>query len=780
MGKDLRDPSSLVRWRIHHAPAIIGWNTNPGEKHVRAIALALLLFAATPSAQAEQLTIDRIYGGGSLSGPTPSQLKISPDGARVTFLRAKADDATTFDLWEYNVKAGATRLLVDSKTLAPNGEQLSDVEKARRERARIAGRHGIVEYSWAPDGKKLLFPLGGKLYLYDLTAARAKALRELDTGGEATDPQVSPMGRYVSYVHEKNLWVIDLADGKARALTRDGSGSMHNGEAEFVAQEEMNRFHGYWWAPDESALAFEHYDEAKVPRVKRSEVYADRSEVVEQRYPAAGAANVEVKLGIVAPGGGATRWVDLGANADIYLTRVDWLPDGKRLAYQLMQRDQQHLDLILVDAATLAKRTLLSETSKTWINLNDDLHFLKTQDAFIWGSERSGFEHLYLYTLDGKLQHALSTGAWNIDGVLAIDERAGVVYVDSNRDFVPDRQLYALRLDGSSADAPKRISQGDGTHSVEFGKDARVYVDSFADPKTPPQVSVHAADGRFLAWIEQNKLDAQHPYWPYRDAHIVAEFGTLPAADGEPLYYRLYKPAHFDPAQHYPVFDTYYGGPHGQVAVRGWADYFAEYMAQHGYVVFTLDNRGMARRGRQFSDGIYKQLGKIEVEDQVAGIHWLKSQPWIDPARIGVFGWSYGGYMTAMLLAKASNEIAAGVAVAPVIDWSLYDTFYTERYLDTPQHNAQGYELSGVQHWLDGLKSPLLLVHGMADDNVQFSNSTKLMAALQEHGTQFQLMTYPGGKHGLSTPAMRKHAFHAIADFFDAQVKGVKVDNSTK
>jgi dipeptidyl-peptidase-4 len=746
---------------------------------MRAIMLAVLPFVL-PLAHAEQLTIDRIYDGGSLSGATPSKLKISPDGARVTFLRAKADDQNTFDLWEYNIKAGVTRLLVDSKTLAPNGEQLSDAEKARRERARIAGHHGIVDYTWAPDGKKLLFPLGGKLYLYDLRVAPAGALRELATGGEALDPQISPHGHYVSYVRQQNLWVIDLADGKARALTHDGGGSVHNGEAEFVAQEEMNRFRGYWWAPDESALAFERYDEAKVPLVKRAEVYADRSEVIEQRYPAAGATNVEVKLGIVAPGAGEPRWVDLGTNPDIYLTRVDWLPNGKRLAYQLMQRDQQHLDLTLVDAATLRQRTLLSETSKTWISLNDDLHFLERQDAFVWGSEHSGFQHLYLYTLDGKLQHAISSGAWNVDSVLAVDERAGLVYVDSNRDFVPDRQLYALRLDGSNADAPKRISQGDGIHSVEFGKDARTYVDSFSDPKTPPQVSVHASDGRALAWIEHNTLDEHHPYWPYRDAHIVPEFGSLPAADGQALYYRIYKPAHFDPTRKYPVFDTYYGGPHGQVAVRGWGDYFVQYMAQHGYVVFTLDNRGMARRGRKFSDGIYKQMGKIEVEDQVAGIHWLKSQPWIDPARIGVFGWSYGGYMTAMLLAKASNEIAAGVAVAPVVDWSLYDTFYTERYLDTPQHNASGYELSGVLHWLDGLKSPLLLIHGMADDNVQFTNSTKFMAALQEHGTPFDLMTYPGGKHGLSTPAMRKHAFHAIADFFDAHVKGAKVEYSTK
>jgi dipeptidyl-peptidase 4 len=737
---------------------------------IRLVLTGWLLLAAA-AAESAELTIDRIFGGGSLTGPTPSRLTIAPDGARVTFLRAKPDDQNTFDLWEYNIQANRTRLLVDSATLQAGKEELSDVEKARRERARIAGRHGIVDYTWAPDGRKILFPLGGKLYLYDLAAPRDRATRLLDTGGEALDPQVSPRGHYVSYVREQNLWVIDLATGRPSQLTVDGGGAVHNGEAEFVAQEEMDRFHGYWWAPDESALAFERYDESKVAVMKRLEIYADRSDTIEQRYPAAGTANVEVKLGLIAPAGGAPRWVDLGSDADIYLARVDWLPDGKRLSYQRMQRSQQHLDLNLVDAASLAQRTLLSETSGTWIDLNDDLRFLERQDAFLWGSDRSGYHHLYLYTLDGALQQAISSGDWNVDRVRALDERAGLVYVESNRDFVPDRQLYALRLDGSTAQNPGRISEGDGTHTIEFGKDARVYIDTHSDPATPPQVSVHAAGGRFLAWIEQNRLDEHHPYWPYKDAHIVPEFGTLAASDGQTLYYRLYKPAHFDAGKRYPVFDTYYGGPHGQVAVRGWVDYFAEYMAQRGYVVFSLDNRGMARRGRKFSDGIYKQLGKVEVEDQVAGIHWLKEQPWVDGKRIGVFGWSYGGYMTAMLLAKASDEIAGGVAVAPVVNWKLYDTFYTERYLDTPQHNPEGYELSGVLHWLDGLKSPLLLVHGMADDNVLFTNSTELMSALQEHGVQFNLMTYPGGKHGLSTPAMRQHAFHAIADFFDQRVR---------
>ena len=739
-------------------------------------ALTVMSLADITAALAGPLTIERIFDGASLSGQTPVKLKPSPDGTRITFLRAKRDDQNTFDLWEYNVGSHETRMLVDSRHLEPKDTELSDAEKARRERERIAGRHGIVDYEWSPDGKKLLFPLGGKLYLYDLAAPGDAAPRLLDTGGEAIDPKVSPLGRYVAYVREQNLWVIGLQDGKPRQLTHDGGGSIHNGEAEFVAQEEMDRFTGYWWAPDDSAIAFERYDEAGVPVVKRAEVYANRTDTIEQRYPAAGKNNVVVKLGLVSPDGGDLRFVDLGADPDIYLTRVDWVPDGKRLSYQVMPRSQRRLDLKLVDAKTMAQRTLLAEQSRTWINLNDDLHFLKSREAFVWASERSGRKHVYLYGLDGKLRHAISAGKWDVDGVLGVDEKRGVVYVDSNRDFVPDRQIYALALDGSTADAPRRISTGDGQHRAEFTKNADYYVDTFADPATPPQTSLRKADGSLVAWVEENRLDEKHPYWPYRDAHVAPEFGTIKSSDGQDLYYRLYKPLGFDPTKRYPVFDFYYGGPHAQLVARGWVDYFCEYMAQHGYVVFTLDNRGMARRGRAFSDAIYKQLGKVEVEDQVAGIHWLKLQSFVDRGRIGVFGWSYGGYMTTMMLAKASNEIAAGVAVAPVTDWTLYDTFYTERYLDTPQHNAEGYKLSGTLNWLDGLKSPLLLIHGMADDNVLFTNSTALMAALQQRGIPFQLMTYPGGKHGLSTPAMKKHAYHLIADYFDAKLRPVAGD----
>jgi dipeptidyl-peptidase-4 len=731
--------------------------------------LTTMAMAGAPTARAQQLTIERIFSDPSLSGPAPRNLQIAPDGSSVTFLRGKSTDQNQLDLWEYNLKDRATRLLVDSKKLEPHGEQLSDAEKARRERARIAGLHGIVDYQWAPDSSRLLIPLNGDLYLYDLADGQ---VRRLTHGASALDPRISPKGHYVSYVHDQNLWVIDLASGKSTQLTHDGKGNIHNGEAEFVAQEEMDRRSGYWWAPDDSLIAFERYDDSHVPVTRRFEVYPDRTEVIEQHYPAAGEPNVRVKLGLIAPGGGEPRWIDLGKNADIYLVRVDWLPNAKALAYQRMQRSQQKLELQRVDVTTLAQRTLLTETSKTWINLNNDLHFLKGRPAFVWGSERTGWHHLYLYGMDGKLEHPISAGAWNLDGVLALDEKAGLVYVSSNKDAVPDKQIYALKLDGSDAQHPRRISEHDGWHEAHFADNASMYVDTFSDPVTPPQVSVHKASGEFVAWIEQNRLDAKHPYWPYHEAHVLPVFGTLKADDGQTLYYRMYKPLHFDATKKYPVMLHFYGGPTAQMAMRSWPDLFDEYMAQHGFVVFTLDNRGMARRGRAFSDPIYRQLGDVEVADQRVGIAWLKSQPWVDASAIGTFGWSYGGYLSTMMLAKDSGELAGGVAVAPVTDWRLYDTYYTERYLGLPSDNDAGYTRSAVFAWLDGLSSPMLLIHGMADDNVLFLNSTKLMAALQQRGTQFQLMTYPGGKHGLSTPEMKKHAFTAIADFFEQTVAG--------
>ncbi|WP_296246683.1 S9 family peptidase [uncultured Stenotrophomonas sp.] len=720
---------------------------------MRPLFLAFAMILATPAVHAEKLTLEAITGKAPLSGPTLMKPKVAPDGSRVTFLRGKDSDVKQLDLWEYDIASGQTRLLVDSKVVLPGTETLSDAEKARRERQRIAAFSGIVDYQWSPDAKTLLFPLGGELYLYDLGKQGSAAVRKLTNGeGFSTDAKLSPKGGFVSFVRERNLWVIDLASGKQLQLTRDGSATIGNGVAEFVADEEMDRHTGYWWAPDDSAIAFARIDESPVPVQKRYEMYADRVEMVEQRYPAAGDPNVLVTLGVIAPrADAAVNWVDLGKQKDIYLTRVNWR-DGQHLTFQRQSRDQHTLELIEANLADGKQQLLLTETSKTWVPLHNSLKFLK-DGRFLWSSERSGFQHLYVSSADGRSQTGLTSGNWPVDELLAVDEEAGTVYFRAGVESALRSEIYSVPLAGGT---PSKLSKTAGMHSAAFARNASVYVDSWSNRTTPPQIELFRANGEKIATLLDNNLaDAKHPYARYRDAQRPVEYGTLTAADGKtPLNYSVIKPEGFDPAKKYPVAVYVYGGPASQTVTDSWpgrGDHlFNQYLAQRGYVVFSLDNRGTPRRGRDFGGALYGVQGTVEVADQLKGVEWLKSQPWVDGNRIGVQGWSNGGYMTLMLLAKASDQYACGVAGAPVTDWGLYDTHYTERYMNLPAANVDGYREARVLTHIAGLTSPLLLIHGMADDNVLFSNSTALMSALQQRGQPFELMTYPGAKHGLS------------------------------
>ncbi len=733
---------------------------------MKSLLLATLMTLATPAIAAEKLTLEAITGGAPLSGPSLMKPAVSPDGTRVTFLKGKDSDRYALDLWEYSIAAGEQRLLVDSAVVLPDGEVLSDEEKARRERQRIAAFSGIVEYQWAPDGKALLFPLGGELYLYDLRADAAPAVRRLTTGeGFATDPRVSPKGGYVSFVRARNLWVIDLASGKERALTTDGSEVIGNGVAEFVADEEMDRHTGYWWAPDDSAIAFARIDESPVPVQKRYEVYPDRTEVVEQRYPAAGDPNVLVSLHVARLTGDAPHQaIDLGPEPDIYLARVDWR-GPQHLTFQRQSRDQRRLDLVETTPATGTQRTLLTETSATWVPLHNALRFL-ADGRFVWQSERSGFEHLYLHDADGKLLHALTSGDWVVDSLLGVDEAAGLVFFDASKETPREKHVYAAPLAGGE---PRRLSAAPGMHQASFSANASVFVDLWSNTETPPQTELFRADGHKLATLVANDPSQPgHPYAGFRAAHRPVEFGQFTAASGEVLHYSLITPEGFDATRTYPVVVWVYGGPAAQTVTNSWpgrADaFFNQYLAQSGYVVFSLDNRGTPRRGAKFGGALYGHQGGVEVQDQVAGVEFLRRQSWVDPARVGVYGWSNGGYMSLMLLAQASDHYACGVAGAPVTDWALYDTHYTERYMDHPDRNVEGYRLSSVFTHLDGLRSKLLLIHGMADDNVLFSNSTKLMSELQKRSQPFELMTYPGAKHGLQGADLL-HRYRLSADF---------------
>lgn len=737
--------------------------------------LLLCLFLWSLTVNAADLTLERIFADPPLSGPSPRGLKFSPDGTQLSFLRGKPARSEQLDLWSYDIDKGTERLLVDSDALlGGKGEQLSDEEKARRERLRIASFSGIVDYQYASDSQRLLFPLNGALYLYSLKDKQVRQLTRAEDGF-ATDPKFSPRGNFVSFVRGQNLYALRLSDDVLLQLTQEGGGTRSFGMAEFVAQEEMDRLSGYWWAPDEHAIAFFHFDEAQVAVQRRFEIYAERAEVIEQRYPAAGQANVRIGYGLVAvPTKGPATPPRLqtfsDAEADIYLARLDWKPDSSAFAVQRQSRDQRRLDLALVDAASFtAAPPLLVEESATFVNLHNDLRWLK-DGRFLWASERSGFKQLYLHAADGKVLRTLTSGDAAVDQVLLLDEKRGKVYFTGSYTEDLQKHVYAAQLDGSSPGKPEEVTSEEGFHEAVFDRQGRYFLDTWSTPLQPPRVLLRDVRGKIMKAIVDNRVVDGHPLHAFAAGLRPPEFGYLAGPGGESLRYRLLKPANFDPAKRYPVYVRVYGGPHVQVVAKNWDarwGLFDQYMAQQGFIVFSVDNRGSARRGKAFEDALYGKMGQVDVADQAAGVRWLRQQPWVDGQRIGVFGWSYGGYMTLMLLAQHPDAYACGVAVAPVSDWSLYDTHYTERYMDLPARNPEGYRIGDVLNHVEGIRpGRLLLVHGMADDNVLFTNATRVMSALQERGTDFALMTYPGGKHGINaSPAQRLHVFRQIAGY---------------
>lgn len=717
-------------------------------------------------AQAESLNIERIFSSPSLDGNAPRSLKVSPDGERVTFLRGKQSDYEQLDLWEYHIDSGKTRMLFDSATLLTGEETLSDEEKARRERMRLSGS-GIVSYQWSDDGDALLFPLGGDVYYFKLGDDKAKRL--LETEAFETDIKLSPKGTYISFIRDQNLYVKNIRTGEERAITTEGGGAIKFGMAEFVAQEEMSRMTGYWWSPDESHIAFTKVDETPVDNITRTEIYADDIKLVEQKYPKAGTDNVDITLAVQSLENNERRWIDLGQEKDIYLARGQWMPDSDTFTYQWQSRDQQQLELRAYHLPTQKQTVLLKEASPTWVNLHDDLYFLKDQGQFIWASERDGYKHLYLYSNDGKLIRQLTDGKWVVDALEAVDNDAATIYFSGRKDTPLESHLYSVSLDGGKI---SKVTERDGYHQVTFSQDASIYIDRFSTANTPPQVSLHQASGKQITWLEENAVDDEHPLAPYKDSWTKPEFGELTTKDGATLMYRLYKPENTNKQN--PVIVYLYGGPHAQVVTNSWGGnrgLLMQHWVDQGYVVFSIDNRGSNYRGKAFEDPIYKQMGSIEVDDQVRGVEFLRTLPYVDPARIGVHGHSYGGYMTLMTMFKAGDYFKAGVAGAPVTDWRLYDTHYTERYMGNPKTDDAAYTASSVFPYAKDLKGPLMIYHGMADDNVLFTHSTMLYKHLQDLAIPFETMDYPGKKHSIRGKQTGIHLYHTITNFFDKHLK---------
>ena len=653
------------------------------------LAAALALIATPLEAQdsPSPLTLERVFANPPLLGTPPRALTIAPDGRHIAFLRPRADDQLRFDLWVQDVESGAERMAVDSLKLSDGPVALSEAELMRRERARLASSRGIVEYSWTPDGRSILVPLDGDIWLAPLTG---KPRRITATEATEIDARVSPRGTHASFVRDQNLVVVDLATGKERAITTAGGGLVSYGVAEFVAQEEMGRMTGQWWSPDDSRIAVARVDETPVKIAVRAAIGSDGTRVTEQRYPFAGTPNALVSLEVHSLSGAAPVKVDLGPDPDIYLARVTWLNPGQLLV-QRQSRDQKRLDVLLVDAGTGAAKPILTESSESWINLHDSLKPLADGKRFLWASERSGYRHLYLW--DGTLR-PITSGAWPVDEILSVDEDKGLILFTGFRETATEKALYRVAMAGG--DIERLTEAGGWTDSVADAK-GRALLLTRSTPSRPAQVLLATTDGDPLTVRRQITTD-DIPYAPMLATHVVPRFGTVTAADGKTgLNYQLMLPPGLPDGAKAPVFYQVYGGPGaGRQVRRAFGTPLHQFLLQQGWAVFSVDNRGTPDRGKVFEDALYKRIGITEVEDQMAALKWLKAQPFVDADRIAAYGWSYGGFMVLRMMTEHPTAFAAGVSGAPVTDWTLYDTHYTERYLGNPAMDMAPYTASDV------------------------------------------------------------------------------------
>jgi dipeptidyl-peptidase-4 len=605
-----------------------------------------------------------------------------------------------------------------------------------------------------------LMTINDDLYVYDMTAA--KATRLTATAGEEEEATFSPDGRSVGFVRGNNLHVVSVSNPKERAVTRDGGPQILNGKLDWLYQEELygrGQFRSYWWSPDSSRIAFLRLDETPVPEYTVVDHIPYRPVLEVTDYPKAGDPNPTVRLGIARAAGGVD-WVDLKKyeSEEFLLVNVDWTPDSSQVVYQVQNREQTWLDLNLAQASSGRSRTLLRETTKAWVDRNENPLWLK-DGSFLWMSVRSGFNHVYHYGGDGTLRRQVTNGRWEVRALYGADEAAGVIYFTAPERSNIDSDIYRVRLDGTGF---TRLSASAGANRAIFNPSWSMYVGVWSDATTPNQVRLHRSDGSVVRVLDANPVKTHAEFQLSRP-----EFVKVKARDGFVLDGMMIKPPDFDPSQRYPVFQFTYAGPTAAVvrnAWRGTEHMFHQMLAQHGVIVWLLDNRSASGQGAESQWPVYGRLGEMELQDLEDGVTWLKTQPYIDASRIALYGWSYGGFMTAYALTH-STSWAAGIVGAPVTDWRDYDSIYTERLMKLPKNNPDGYRRTAPRFAADRLHGKMLLIHGMTDDNVHVQNSIQFAYELQRAGKTFEMMLYPRTRHGVSDARLNAHLWQGIFDF---------------
>jgi dipeptidyl-peptidase-4 len=724
---------------------------------------SILVLVSVSLAQEKALTIDDIFDPVKkvdFSGAPPMGLRWLKDGAH--YLQSRMDSGTKMrGLMKVNALTGETSPFFDAAKMEA---ALAGAGVSAEDAKRLAHR---PSYLMNEAQTAALINHSKDLFYYEFGGD--KAVRLTNNSDEEVGEEFSPDSRMVSFVRNNNIYVVEIATGREHALTTDGAGKILNGQLDWVYQEELygrGNFKGYWWSPDSTRITYLRFDENPVHEFTIVDHIPHLQNVEKESYPKAGDPNPIVRLGIISATGGATQWVDTAKYEGVepLIVRVGWNPDGKKVVYEIQNREQTWLDLNYADPSNGKSETVLRETSKAWIDVDnvEEPQWLK-DGSFLIFSERTGWKHLYHYSADGKLIGQVTNGKWEARTLHGVDEANGLVYFSGTEHSHIAAHTYRVKLDGTGL---TRLTQAEGNHSASFNPSFTFFVDMWSDVNTPPQVRLFKVDGTLARVIDENKVEALKQYKLGK-----TELMQVKTRDGFVMEAMMIKPPDFDPSKKYPVLEYTYGGPHAPQVRNGWGGsvyMWHQLLAQKGYIIWVLDNRTASGKGAESAWPLYRNFGELELRDLEDGVNWLKSQPFVDSSRIGIWGWSFGGFMTSYALTH-SKSFRVGIAGGTVADWRLYDTIYTERFMATPQNNPEGYKKGPLAAAKD-LSGKLLLIHGMIDDNVHMQNTIQFAYELQKAGKPFQLMLYPKSRHGVVDPLLVKHMRTTMTDFILANL----------
>jgi dipeptidyl-peptidase-4 len=702
--------------------------------------------------EASPITFERMARYPEPGWLMPRDLAFSPDGKLATFLKSETAGGP-MALHGFDVATGQTSVVVRAADLLTRDKPMSREEELRRERQRERAQ-GITSYRWAKRANVLVIPLGGEVFV---RGEDGRTSRLAGTEGAAIDPKPCASGARIAFARGRELVVVDVATQRELFATKGAPEGVTRGQSDFNGQEEFGEESGFFWSPTCDRLAYLEVDERGVDSIPIVG-YRGHVDLMLQRYPAAGRENPKVRVVIVELATRKTTRVGLPGEGERYVGRFAFASDGKTLYFQALSRDQKRLALVRTDTTTGKATELFSETSPTWIELAD-MALLEKSRRLVWTSGSSGHLHLELRdaTSGAKLAQ-LTTGEWDALAIEGVDEARGAVLATTTTDGPLERQLYRVSLDGGGL---QRLTTEPGVHAVALDASAQRFADVHSAADRPPVAVVREADGAVMGQLP-HKRDDDFDALAIRTPKLV----TLKSATGEDLFGALLEPRHLEPGRRYPAVVMVYGGPGVQTVLNQWAPRLMwQHLADRGFVVFQLDNRGSSGRGPRFAGHIHERLGEAELADQLAGADYLESLPFVAKGRLGIYGHSYGGFMAALAMLKTPGRFQLGIAGSPVTDWSLYDTGYTERFMGTPEHNASGYASSDLAKLAPALEGKLFLLHALMDENVHFRNTAELIDALVVADKDFDLLVFPGERHGYRSPAARKYALRRVIDY---------------